>query len=244
MYISSECFLLFFMVLAVVLLPPLHYPLGCEANSLSLNSGLRTWPALRSVAVEQSGQIGFPRVNWLCWISLCSNPVLSSCPVEQEGWGLMSKQGKLLSAWWLQEPPCPDFVVPTVAGPCCCAGAPPPRLPACPPWNIVLLPAAAREGPPWRSFACLALGCMVGLWPKVMSLHIKGSIVLPLPPSKKLHCKPDALCEKPFLLKKDVWWGCKRCFKLENVMVELFAAFPPKGRCCGISLSDNLNDSN
>lgn len=74
MHISFKCFLLLFIMLAIVLLPLLCYPLGCEANSLSLNSGLGTWPALRSVAVEQSRQISFPRVNWLCWIPLCSNP--------------------------------------------------------------------------------------------------------------------------------------------------------------------------
>lgn len=69
----------------------------------------------------------------------------------------------------------------------------------------------------------------------MMSLHVKGSIVLPLLPSKKKkrHCKPDALCENTLFAKKVHGEGVKGAFKAGEICG--FTLFPPKGKRCGIS---------
>lgn len=176
------------------------YPLGSGANSLSLTFGLGTWAALRLVPVEQSGQIGFSWVNWLCWIPLYSNPVWAPAP-----WG-----GRLGPHVWAGtvkiRASLPHFCNSASARtPLLCWDILP-YLPTGHIWNIVLLEAACREGPPWRSSISLTLGWMVGLEPKKVSLHIKGSIVLPLLPSTHTHqgIVSRMLCVKrPFLLKRD-----------------------------------------
>lgn len=63
--------------------------------------------------------------------------------------------------------------------------------------------SGSQRRAPWRSSVWLAIGWMVGLEPKMVSVHIKGSIVLLLLASMHTKAfKPDALFEKTLSTKK------------------------------------------